>query len=305
MNRSPHAHAIAPTPTEVACLLDCRCIAGESPIWSAREACLYFVDHQGRKIHRFAPDGGAHAVWTLPDVVTSIAPRAAGGLVITLSRSFALFDPATGRIGILAEPEPDRPGNRFNDGKCDRRGRFWAGTMGAQAWNAPVGRLYRLDPGADPVAMIDGVRCSNGLGWSPDDRTFYFAESFAHVIHAYDFDAESGALGARRAFARIDPGSGAFPDGLAVDAEGFVWNAQPVFGRIVRYAPDGSIDRIVETPVSRPTSCAFGGGDMGTLFITSATETLTAGEIADEPLAGGLFACRPGVRGLHPTPFAG
>ena len=145
----------------------------------------------------------------------------------------------------------------------------------------------------------------DGLDWSPDGRTFYFAESFAHVIHAYDFDPATGALANRRDFARVDPATGAFPDGLTVDAQGFVWNAQPVYGRIVRYDPAGRIDRIVETPVSRPTSCSFGGPGMATLYVTSARETLGDAELAQEPSAGGLFAFRPGVRGLPATALAG
>ena len=305
MNRSKHAHEIAPARIEVSCVLDCRSVAGESPIWSVAEQCLYFVDHQGRKIHRFAPATRAHSVFDLPDVVTSLAVRATGGLVVTMRKAFGFFDPATGRLDTLPDPEPGLPGNRFNDGKCDRQGRFWSGTMGSDAWSEPVGNLYRLDRDGRSHRMLAGIRCSNGLDWSPDNRIFYFAESFAHVIHAYDFDPELGTLANRRDFARLDPATGAFPDGLTVDVQGCVWNAQPVFGRVVRYDPSGNIDRIVETPVSRPTSCSFGGSDMATLYITSARETLADAEIAQEPLAGGLFAFSPGVAGLPATAFAG
>jgi L-arabinonolactonase len=305
MNRSPHRHEIAPTDIEVACVADTGAIAGESPVWSAAERCLWSVDHQGRKIHRLQAEDGSVRTFDLPGVVTSLAERRGGGLIVTIDRSFAAFDPATGRLSPLHAMEPDLPDNRFNDGKCDRRGRFWAGTMGNTAWNAPVGTLYRLDRGRAPVAMVVGVRCSNGLGWSPDDRTFYYAESFAYVIHAFDFDNDSGTLSNRREFARLDPASGAFPDGLTVDVEGHVWSAQPVFGRVVRYDPAGGIDRIVELPVSRGTSCIFGGDDMATMYVTSARETLTQQEIEQEPLAGGIFAFRPGVAGLPEVPFAG
>lgn len=308
MNRSPAAHPIAPHPTGVTCVADLGCIAGESPVWSPRERCLYFVYHQGHRIHRFQPQADGHGpteTFDLPGVVTALALRREGGLIITVERSFMTFDPDTGQIALLADVEPDLPDNRFNDGKCDRQGRFWAGTMGKTAWDAPVGALYRLRPGGRPEPVLTGVRCSNGLAWSPDNRTFYYAESFAHTIHAFDFDPVTGALSNRRNFATLDPRSGAFPDGLTIDQAGGVWNAQPVFGRIVRYAPDGRIDRIIDLPVSRGTSCIFGGDDLATMYVTSARETLTPAELAQEPLAGGLFAFRPGFAGIAEAPFGG
>lgn len=304
MNRSPLAHEIPPAQMEVHCVANVAAVAGESPVWSVAERCLYFVDHQGRKIHRFHPDVARLDTYNLPGVVTSLAPRSQGGLIVTIDRLFALFDPSSGSLVTLAEVDAGLPDNRFNDGKCDRSGRFWAGTMGNKAWNSPCGTLFRLAAGL-PEPMIENVRCSNGLAWSPDNATFYYAESFAHTIHAYDFNSRSGAISNRRVFATIDPASGAFPDGLTVDTEGGVWNAQPVFGRIVRYSPDGTIERIIEMPVSRCTSCIFGGDDLATLYVTSARETLTPVEIAQEPFAGGLFAFRPGFRGLPETPFAG
>ena len=146
--------------------------------------------------------------------------------------------------------------------------------------------------------MIDDVSCSNGTGWSPDGRTMYHTQSFRYAIHAYDFDAETGAIANQRPFVTLPPDGGGFPDGLTVDEHGFVWSAQPVYGRIVRYDPDGGIDRIISLPVSRGTSCTFGGPDLATLFITSATETLSETQLAEEPLAGNVLACIPGVRGI-------
>ena len=304
MNRTGHRHEIPPVAASVECVADTKSIAGESPVWSASEGCLYFVDHQGRKIHRYFADGRLDT-FDLPDIVTALAPRRQGGLIIALHQTFAFFDPDSGRLELLANPEPHKEQNRFNDGKCDRQGRFWAGTMGKEAWGEPVGTLYRLDTDLKPHAMTHGVRCSNGLAWSADSKTFYFAESFAYRIHAFDYDPRSGTLSNQRVFADLDPTSGAFPDGLTIDVEGCLWNAQPVFGRIVRYDPQGNIDRIVEMPVSRPTSCIFGGDDLQTMFVTSARETLTDAQIAEEPLAGGLFSFRPGVAGLPETLFSG
>jgi sugar lactone lactonase YvrE len=312
MNRTGQPHEVAPTPAIVTCVAETQSIAGESPIWSVAENCLYCVDHQGKKIHRYRPTNapgetpaGRVETFELPDIVTAIAPRKDGGLIIALHQHFAFFDPDTGKLEKLVNPEPGLPDNRFNDGKCDRRGRFWAGTMGKQAWDQPCGTLYRFGADRKPVALFDGVRCSNGLDWSPDNRTFYFAESFAYKIWAFDFDDASGTLSNRRLFAAMDPKLGAFPDGLTVDTEGYVWNAQPVFGRITRYDPAGRIERIVETPASWCTSCIFGDADLGTMYVTSARESLSPAEIEGEPLSGAIFAFRPGAMGIAGVPFNG
>lgn len=305
MNRTGKAHEIAPTPIDVQCAHKSHHIVGESPIWCPKERCLYLVDIQGKSIHMFTPNDGSYRSFELPDLVTSLSTRAAGGLILTLRKEFAFFDPRTQRLEKLINPEPNRPGNRFNDGKCDRQGRLWAGTMGEVQWDEPVGALYRLDAALNVTRMQDQVCCSNGTGWSPDGRTMYYTESFRYGIFAYDFDPASGEIANRRMFTTLDPDAGGFPDGLTVDAEGHVWSAQPVYGRLVRYDPAGKIECIVEMPVSRPTSCMFGGDDLDVLYITTARETLTPAQIAEEPLAGGLLAIDPGVRGLPETPFAG
>ena len=175
--------------------------------------------------------------------------------------------------------------------------------MGDVDWNHPIGNLYRVGVDGVPVRMAEGICCCNGIGWSPDDKTMYFCESFAHVIHQYDFDPVSGDIENRRTFARVNPAT--FPDGLTVDAEGFVWSAQPVFGRVVRYDPAGKIERIYELPVSRGTSVMFGGPALDTLYVTTMRTTLDDAQLAEEPLAGSLLALEPGVRGLAETPFAG
>lgn len=305
MNRTGHPHEIPPTPTEVSVVLRASAQIGEGPIWDARTQRLYWVDIVGQELHVFNPADGTNTTHACPDIVTSVSPRAAGGVLLTLRRSFALFDEATGRFETIAEVEADMPGNRFNDGKTDRRGRHWAGTMGDVDWNHPIGNLYRFGPDRRPVRVARDICCSNGIAWSPDDRTIYFCESFAHVIHAYDFDAVSGEIENRRPFATMDATSGSFPDGITVDAEGCLWCAQPVFGRLVRYDPDGRIERIIELPVSRGTSVMFGGPDLATLYITTMRTTLDERQLSEEPLAGCLLAITPGVRGLAETPFAG
>jgi sugar lactone lactonase YvrE len=305
MNRSSFRHEIAPTCVEMECVADAKSIVGESPLWSAAEQCVYFVDIPQRQLHRLSLSNMLLESFTTPDIVTAVALRRGGGLILTFERTLAFFDPGKKSFAATMAMTTEPTGNRFNDGKCDRQGRFWSGTMCKTEWDEPCGSLYRIGADRTATRLVSGIRCSNGLGWSPDSRTFYFAESFAHTIYAFDFEAQSGVISGRRVFATLDPASGAFPDGLTVDAEGHVWNAQPVFGRLVRYDPDGRIDRIVETPVSRCTSCTFGGDDLGTMYVTSARDSLTAEELIEEPLAGGLFAFRPGVTGIAETPFIG
>jgi len=305
MNRTGKPYEMEPTPTDISVVVHSRNVIGESPIWCPTTEQLYLVDISGQQIHLLHPADGNYRTFDLPDWVTSLSTRAKGGLVLTMRKTFAFYDPDTGKLEVLADPEPERPGNRFNDGKCDRQGRLWAGTMGAKDWLAATGALYRFDPDQRITLMQDQVKCSNGTGWSPDGRTMYYTESFRYGIFAYDFDPATGTIENRRPFVTLDPDASGFPDGLTVDAEGFVWSAQPVYGRIVRYDPAGKMERIIALPVSRGTSCIFGGPDYQTLYITTATETLTEAQMAEEPLAGSLLSCEPGFRGIPETPFAG
>jgi len=280
-------------------------IVGESPLWSPRERVLYWVDITGQKIHRFNPRTAVNDTFHLPQPVTAVGLRKKGGLIITLRKDFAFFDPETGALQLLSDPEEDKPYDRFNDAKCDRQGRFWAGTMDDVKWNAPHGSLYRLDPDTRVTCMKTSVICANGLGWSPDNRVFYFTESFRYGIYAYDFDSATGNISKRRLFASIGRNLDGFPDGLTVDEEGYVWSVHNAVGRVVRYSPSGAVDRVIEIPVPRPTSCIFGGDDLDVLYITSARETMTAEGIAQAPLSGSLFAMKPGVKGLPEPYFAG
>jgi len=289
----------------VECVLKAEAIVGESPVWSPHERVLYWVDITGQQIHRFNPKTAINNTFTLPELVTAVGLRKKGGLVLTLRKNFAFFDLETAALDMLSDPEEDKPYDRFNDAKCDRQGRFWAGTMDAVNWDASAGRLYRLDPDTKVNCMQRDVVCANGLGWSPDNRVFYFTESFRYCIYAYDFDATTGNIANRRVLATLDKDAGGFPDGLTVDAEGFIWSVHNAVGRVVRYTPAGTIDRVIELPVPRPTSCMFGGENLDVLYITSARETLTPEQIAQAPLSGSVFAVRPGVRGLPEPSFAG
>jgi sugar lactone lactonase YvrE len=239
----------------------------------------------------------------LTEPVTALALRPHGGLLLSLKKDFALYDVASGQLTNFGDPEKDKPDNRFNDAKCDRQGRFWAGTMDNVIWDAPSGALYRIDPDGTISCHQRDVCCANGMGWSPDNRTMYFTESFRYAIYAYSFDGATGTISNRREFASLDRASGGFPDGLTVDAEGHVWSVHNAIGKVVRYTPVGEVEREVKLPVPRPCGCIFGGENMDVLYITTARETLTLEQIAQYPLSGSLFAVKPGVVGITETPF--
>jgi len=279
-------------------------IVGECPKWIAEQGQIYWVDIQSGIIHRAMPDGSGHEEFEIDDLVTSLNPRASGGFILTLRKSFAFFDPATAKLQKIGTPEEPSE-NRFNDAQCDRQGRLWAGTMSNIRWNEPSGYLYRLDPDLQFKRIRSGVVCSNGTGWSPDSRTLYHTESFLYTVFAYDFDPATGAIENRRPFVQLDPAGGEFPDGLTVDAEGCVWSAHVGKGRIVQYDPAGRPESEIQLPVTRGTSCGFGGEGLTQLFITTARETLTAEQLAREPLAGSLFVADPGVTGLAEAQFRG
>ncbi len=289
----------------IRCVLPWQAIVGESPVWHPEDQSLYWVDIQSRQIHRFHPATGSNQTFDLPEIVTCIAPRAAGGLVLTLRKDFASFEPAALTLERLGEVEPNLPNNRFNDGKCDPQGRFWAGTMDAVHWSAPAGNLYRLDPDKTITRMQPNVICSNGSGWSPNGRKMYYTESFRYTIFVYDFDPCTGAISNRLPFATLDSNSGGFPDGMTVDADGFVWSNVVGLGRIHRYDPQGKLERIVQLPVPRATDCTFGGPDLKTLYVTSARETMSPEQLAAAPLSGSLFAIDCDVRGLPSNSFSG
>jgi len=277
-------------------------ILGEGPIWDVREQAFYWVDIRKPAVQRY--DWATQTVksWSMPEMVGSLAVREKGGLVLALKSQIAFFDPATGALDHIAAPEAGRDAMRFNDGKCDRQGRFWAGTMN-DVTRDPEGSLYRLDPARGCVAMERGIRIPNSLAWSVDSRTLYFADSPLRTIFSYSFDPDTGELGQRRSFAAVE--GPAIPDGATVDAEGCLWSAHYDGWRVVRFMPDGRIDRIIDLPVQRPTSCQFGGPDLSVLFVTTARQKLTPEELARQPLAGAVLALNVGVKGVAEARYVG
>ncbi len=286
---------------EVEVALEARDELGEGPWWSVAEQALWRVDIQGRAVHRWSPETGDARRWRLPSEVGCAIPTAdAARVIVGLRSGLAALDLESGSVTPLADPEPGLPGNRFNDGKCDRRGRLFAGTMD-DAEQKPAGSLYRLDLDGSLSRVVEGVTVSNGLGWSPDDTTMYYTDSGARTIWAFDYDPASGEMSRRRDFARDDD---CFPDGLTVDAEGFVWSAKWDGGRLVRYAPDGAVDRVIQMPVSRPTSVSFGGPELDRLYVTSARTGRSEAERSATP-AGSVLVVEPGTRGVAEQPYGG
>lgn len=288
---------------DLSCIFPTSSFLGEGPSWHAAERKLIWVDILAPSVLIGDPATGEFQTKPMPELVGAVVPRRRGGYVGAMQTGFKAFDWTSQDLSTIAAPEADKPGNRFNDGKCDRRGRFWAGTLAINA-AAQEGSLYRLDTDGRVHLMDTGFHVSNGLGWSPDDRRFYFADSGTKRIYVYDFDIESGAIANRRVFAQSPDGAGT-PDGLTVDSEGFVWSAQWDGWRIIRYDPDGRVDRIINLPIPRPTSVTFGGPDLTTLFITSARIRLSGQQLAEAPLSGSVFALQAGVRGQPDNSFAG
>jgi sugar lactone lactonase YvrE len=277
-------------------------LLGEGPVWCPQEQALYRVDITAPAVRRWHGGSGEDTSWTMPESVGSLALCASGGILVALKSALSVFDPATGTIKRIAAPRDDGADMRFNDGKCDRQGRFWVGTM-TTGPRAPRGRLYRLDAKSGLAAVLDGISIPNSLCWSPDGRIMYFADTLLRTIWAFPYDPATGAIGERRVFTRTEPPEA--PDGGTVDSQGYLWSARFGGGRVVRHAPDGRIDRVIEVPARQVTSCAFGGADLSTLFITSATHNMTPEQRAAQPLAGTLLAIEVGVRGLPEPHYAG
>jgi sugar lactone lactonase YvrE len=270
------------------------CTLGEGPVWDARDQSLYWVDIPESRVHQIAADGSLSS-WDTGQPVGTVVPRASGGLAVAVRDGFMALDPVSGTLTTLGEVERDQPGNRMNDGACDRAGRFYAGTMALDE-TPEAGALYRLDPDLGVTRLLTGVGVSNGIGWSPDERLMYYIDSQVHRVDVFDYDPATGQIGGRRPFAAVGEG-GVVPDGLTVDADGGVWVA--VWGgyAVLHHDPAGKVIEAVDLPAARVSSCVFGGPDLDRLYITTAAGP---GESA-----GALFVCEPGVTGQPSHPFRG
>jgi sugar lactone lactonase YvrE len=278
------------------------CDHGEGPVWDAAAGRLFWVDMLAGLLHELDPVTGQWTQRPVGDVVAAVRPRAGGGLVMALEREFALLDPGAGAPRGLGELWSD-PSIRFNEGGCDRQGRFYCGSMSYQEQDRPhVGSLFRLDPDGTVTTVIDGgVGISNGIVWTPDGGTCYYIDSPTLRVDAFDV-APDGTLSHRRpAFELYEP-AGVVPDGMCLDSEGGLWVAMWGAAEVRRYRPDGTLDLVVPLPVKQVTACTFAGPDLADLYITTSRQIVNPGE---ERTAGALYRCRPGPTGVLDTPFAG
>jgi sugar lactone lactonase YvrE len=277
---------------EVSAVLSIGNKLGEGPLWHIEERALYWVDIEGEKFLRFFPELDKWECFEVGQPVGCLAFCNNGNLVLALRDGIGIWDWSSESIRIISNPEFERENARFNDGRVDRKGRFWAGTLGDDNQS----KLYRLDLDGTVHIMEQGVTISNGIDWSPDDLIMYYTDSALRVIYAYDFELESGRIENRRDFVKVPPGEG-FPDGLTVDSDGFIWSAHWDGWRVTRYDPDGRIERVISLPVQRPTSCTFGGPELDQLYITSAWTGLMEVDRREQPSAGDLFRLKTSVRG--------
>ena len=290
--------------TDIVSVADARAALGEGPLWDPREGVLWWVDIKGHEIHRFDPAAGEDRTYRTPEDIGCLAVRERGGLVVAMRSGLHFFDPLSGRFDAIIDPESDRPENRFNDGKPDRQGRFWPGSMYEGDHPTASGALYRLDPDLSCHRMVTGITCSNGLAWSPDSTVMYYADSLAQRVWAWDFDPVSGEIANRRFFVDTRP-FGSNPDGATVDAEGAYWLTLPEADKLARFDPNGELMQIIDMPVHHPTCAMFGGAGLDVLYVTTATMFNSAEELARKPLTGGLFAMDVGVKGLPEAHFKG
>ena len=284
-------------------LVETRDILGEGPVWDDVEGCLWWVDIAGARLHRLRLADEAHDHWRMPERVAALALRQKGDPVLALASGFARFNAATGEVAPYPERLPLRPGQRLNDGSCDPTGRFWCGAMREEG-EEPDAALHVLQADGSMLERPERLTIINCLNWSPDGGTMYFSDTPAGIIYACDFDAATGRMGQRRVF-HDGEGVPGLPDGGTVDAEGCLWSARFGGGGVARFRPDGRLDGFLPLPAQKITCCAFGGPELRTLFITSATEDLSEEERKAQPLAGRLMALEPGVAGRLPRRFAG
>ena len=279
-------------------IVDARNATGESPVWNAAEQALYWVDIPAGRLHRWSVADGQTQSWQADEMLACLAMHPSGGWLAGMQSGLFHLRPQDDgglRSECLARVEHPRPQMRFNDGRCDRQGRFWAGTMLLNmAAGARVGALYRYD--GQLQERLDDLIVPNGLAFSPDGRIMYLSDSHPTVqaVWAFDYDTDSGTPHNRRLFIDMTRHPGR-PDGAAVDVDGCYWICGNDAGLVHRFTPDGRLDRSLAVPVQKPAMCAFGGPQLDTLFVTSIRP---AGDVSEQPLAGGVFALSPGVRGM-------
>lgn len=296
----------------VDCVFDAKATLGEGAVWDSEEKALWWVDIAAATLHRHSPGTGRNEHWAMPSAVGCVAPRRSGGAILGLEEGWSAFAPQDGALSLLNDMAPGLETHRFNDGTVDPTGRFWAGTMpksgprNAAAGEAGDGSLFCLHEDSSCSQVLDGLYIQNGLAFAPDGTRMYLSDSHPSVrtIWCFDYDQERGTPTNRSLFVDTKDLPGR-PDGAAIDADGCYWMAGVDGWQVLRFTPLGKIDMIIDVPVEKPTCLAFGGSDLGDLYITSmGLGLITRGTETRQPEAGGLFACRPGVPGYCPPPAA-
>ncbi len=285
------------------CVLDAKAVLGEGPVWRAETQDLVWVDIESARVCCFNPATGENQTWDVGEKPGLAVPTKQGDLILGTSVGFVRLDLASGVLSPIIDPEQDLPNNRFNDGKVDPEGRLWAGTMGLD--EAPnVGSLYRLNRNLSTDKLFDQVTISNGMAWTSDQKTFYYIDSPTRRVDVFDCDMAGGTVSDRRTAFELPEGMG-YPDGMSIDNEGMLWVALWQGWGVARFALGGALLAKVEVPVECVTSCCFGGENWDELYITTSSRDLDETGRAEQPLAGGLFRCRPGVSGPPTNLFLG
>ena len=290
----------------IKCVANINSLLGECPIWSSRDRCLYWLDMYRPAIYRYRPEDNTNEQLPLkgPDYVSSFIPRKNGGFVLGTSAGLVTYDESSGHTSPFVDPRDNKDDTVFNDAKADHMGRLWVGTY-HESEELPNAALYRVEPAGDFTVVIEGFICSNGPAFSPDGKVLYIADSIRYTIYAYDVEPKSGSLGDKRVFARLTKELG-FPDGMTVDSNGGLWNAHYGSGMVTRYDPNGSVDFTLSIPAPYVTSCMFGGPNLSTLFVTTASSDANGTKLTPHAdLAGALFAIDTHFSGLPEPEFSG
>ena len=290
--------------TGVELLVDAHAQVGEGPLWDEERQVLYWVDILSSLLYIYDPATGENRALDVGRHVGTVVTRASGGLMLAVREGFASFDLETQELTLIANPEAHITGNRFNDGKCDPAGRFWAGTM---AYENPTnqGSLYRLDTDLSVHKIFGDVAISNGIIWSLDHTTMYYIDTLRKNVRAFDYDNDTGDISNERVIINVPEEIG-MPDGMAIDSEGMLWVAHYGGSCVSRWNPStAQLLLKIDLPVTQVTACAFGGPNLDTLFITSAAQELDAAELERQPLAGGLFAIKTPYQGVPSFRFGG
>jgi sugar lactone lactonase YvrE len=276
---------------------------GEGVLWDAERQCVWWTDIQERKLFRYDPATHVVLEFDTPERVCSFGlVEGSEALLTAFESGIAFYDPHSKTLDWRIRPNFGKAGLRFNDGRMDRQGRFWTGTMYEGQESLAAASLYRFDRRGELSVHATHIRISNGICWSPDSTKFYFSDSPSRTIFVYDFDAESGTISNRKVFAQTP--EGAYPDGANVDSAGHVWSAHWGAGRVVGYTPEGDVAMVIDTPASQPTCVAFGGRNLDLMYVTSARDGLNEAALMGQPHAGDVFVYKMSVPGLSDGYFS-